>query len=210
MENTPLFFEKQPFSVRLTSDELAFCRENFDELFDGDTTIQPRKAFMLIAEKSLAKIKKNTESKPADLVRINELENKILAINADLEASETQRKQTMAQFNDLVLSNTNLQERYNRLSADYDVLKAALENPEHTEPVITERELLETERLLKLSPVESFILAQIESVHKTDAKGILIDRFFNVYQRRGNGDFDIKRITPDKYTQIVNHFKAQE
>jgi hypothetical protein len=201
---TPLFFEKQPFAVRLTSDEVNFCRENFDDLFDGDQTIQPRKAFMLIAEKSLAKIKRVSESQPADLTRIAELEKA-------LAESELQRKTTNTQFNDLVALHTNLKEKHEKLTTDFEVLKA---NPgtteiEKTVEVPVERQLLPTERLLQLTPLESFILAQIETVHKTDAKGILIDRFFNVYQKRGNGDFDILRISPSKYSEIVNHFKAQ-
>ena len=200
METTPLFFEKQPFAVRLTADEVNFCRENFDELFDGDISIQPRKAFILIAEKSLAKIKKNTESQPADLTRIALLEK-------DFAESELQRKQTNTQFNDVVERYKHLQEQHAKLLIELEAIKA---NPQISEiEKEVERPLQATERLLKLTPVESFMLAQIESVHKTDAKNILIDRFFNVYQKSGNGDFDILRISPRKYVEIENHFKAQ-
>lgn len=194
----PLFFEKQPFAVRLTNQEIDFVRENYDELFDGDESIQPRAAFINLAEKALIKIAKTRESLPEDLQHIQELQ-------AEIEKLKAEKLQLVSSLNSAV----ELKDSYERKLKDLENNPAVAIEPEKVE-ITVERELLPTERLLQLTPEQSFILAEIEKVHNTDAKGILIDRFFMIYQERGNGDFNIKRITPTALTRIKQHFKANQ
>ncbi|MDD5358595.1 MAG: hypothetical protein PHX80_05570 [Candidatus Nanoarchaeia archaeon] len=197
-----LFFEKQPFATRLTSQEVDYVRENLEELFDGDEGIQPRKGFMMLVEKALYKVKKTTEGLPADKEKIKELEDL-------LSSSESKYNENVAEFNQLVDLKEDLEAKLLEANQQIEALRQS-PNVKEVEKIIERQIDPSTQRLLNLSPLEAFVLAQVEHVHKTDAKGILIDRFFNVYQKRGNGDFDILRISPSKMAEIEAAFKAQQ
>lgn len=201
---TPLFFEKKPFGVRLTDDEIKFLRENHDELFDGDLLIQPRKAFILLAEKALYKIKKNTESLPDDVARIRVLQEQNTELEKEYQELDTRLTAISSQFNDAVNHKIRAEKEVEELSGRVLELEQKLREVNKPVDGIV---LTATDRLLHLTPLESFILAQIEKVHGCDAKELLINRFFMVYQKRGNGDYDIKRITPAAFAQIEAHVK---
>jgi predicted RNase H-like nuclease (RuvC/YqgF family) len=202
-----LFYTKKPFGVRLTDNEIDFVTENFDDLFDGDREIQPRKAFILLCEKALYKIQKEKTSLPADLQKISSLQNIINELTKDQEELQNRQTEIATQFNDAVTRKINAEKRVEELSERVLQLEQALREKETGSQEPVELVLSATDRLLKLTPLESFVLAQIEKVHACDAKEILINRFFMVYQRRGNGDYDIKRITPSAYAQIESHIK---
>jgi predicted RNase H-like nuclease (RuvC/YqgF family) len=207
----PRFYHKKPFGVRITDEEINFIEENFDDLFDGDETIAPRKAFILLCEKALAKVLKNKQSLPEDLARIKELENENRTFEVAIKEAKARLIEISSQFNDCVNRKINAEKEVETLSERVLKLTEALrtkETEENQPPV--ELEPLPTERLLKLSNFESFILEQIEKAHGCDAKEILINRFFMVYQRRGNGDYDIKRITPANFAKLENLAKSQE
>lgn len=201
---TQSFFEKKPFGVRLTDDEISFIRENYDDLFDGDESIQPRKAFMLIVEKALSKIKKNNQSLPEDVEKIRSLQIHINELTKELEECQNRQRELSSQFNDAVNRKIVAEKKAEELSENLLNIQEKLQKVSEltVEPVLEA-----TDRLLKLTPLESFVLAQIEKVHACDAKEILINRMFMVYQRRGNGDYDIKRITPAAFAQIEAHIK---
>lgn len=198
------FYEKKPFGVRLTDDEINFVSENFDELFDGDRDIQPRKAFIMLCEKALYKLKKEKTSLPEDLERIKMLEDHIQELENDLKDSSDRLTEISSQFNDAVNHKLRAEKQVEELTAKVLELQQQLEQVNKPADGIV---LTPTDRLLKLTPLESFVLAQIEKVHQCDAKEILINRFFMVYQKRGNGDYEIKRITPSAYAQIEAHLK---
>jgi hypothetical protein len=193
------FYKKKPFGVRLTQQDIDFIEENYNELFDGDKDIQPRKAFMLIAEKAMYTIKKNTASQPKDLERIAELENQL---------KELQDKHNLvsSQLNSAVELKNDFERKYNEVNEKLENL------PEKTdsEPVTIERELTSNERLLVLTNYEAYLLALVENHHKTDAKTLLIDRLFKVYQERGPGDFNIVKLSASKIAEIKNLFKTQQ
>ncbi|NJK98338.1 MAG: hypothetical protein HC905_28540 [Bacteroidales bacterium] len=162
----------------------------------------------MLAEKALLKVKKNSESKPEDLQAIANQQEINRELIKELEDLKNSQREISAQFNDAVNHKLKAESEVEELSGRVLQLQEALREKEISiqdpqEPVI---EI--TDRLLKLTPMESFVLAQIEKVHSCDAKEILINRFFMVYQRRGNGDYDIKRITPSAFRQIEDHIKS--
>jgi hypothetical protein len=207
-DNKKLFFEKQPFAVRLIEQEVAFIKENFDELFDGDTLINPRTAFIGLCEKALIKISKTKESLPVDKQLIDEL-------TKELGELKGKHNEVISEFNSCIELKTFLEKKLAEANAQIETLGKQTEVTPELQVLQQENIRLQAEieknkvfeigndqRLLNLNPLESFILRQIEQKHETDAKGILIDRFFNVYQERGNGDFDILRIAPGKMKEI--------
>jgi hypothetical protein len=186
-----LFFKKKPFGVSLIAQEQDFIAENFEELFDGDTTIAPRPAFMKLAEKALYKIQANNKSLPKDLERIQQLETELNTCKTNFEELDIKHKTLSTQFNDLVQ------------------IKLSLENQLQEKPQTIEKQLAENEVILQLTPLEKWLLDQLVRIHGTNAKDLLINRFLMVYQRRGNGDFTIKRMRPEIFEKAETEFKKQ-
>jgi phosphoglycerate-specific signal transduction histidine kinase len=208
----PLFFEKQPFAVRLTGQEITFVKENFDELFDGDITINPRTAFIGLCDKALIKVSKTNQSLPADKQLIEQLEK-------ELGQLKSKHNEITAQFNSCVELKADLEKKLEDASAQIELLSKQSDVTPELQVLQQENlrlrnelekpfELKPEQRLLTLTPLESFILDQIEKVHNTDAKDILINRFFNIYQDRGNGDYDIKRIAPGAMQKIKRLYSS--
>jgi hypothetical protein len=194
-----IFYHKNPFGVRLTDQEKTFLDENYDELFDGDKIIAPRKAFMLLVEKALYKVKVTNQQRPED----KEALEKLRLVNEEITGKY---RQISTQFNDLVELKLNLEAKLAEALEKISKLEA---NPEIKEVEVTkERDLAENERLLILNPFENWLLIELEKHHNCDAKTLLIDRFFMVYQRRGNGDYAIKRLNPAIIDKVENQFKT--
>lgn len=201
-ENTLKPFYIEPFTVRLTKQDIEFVRDNFDELFDGDDSIRARQAWNLLCEKALQKITKNNQSQPEDLMQIRELEE-------SLEKHQTSLSQLSDELKLVNEAKIELETKYNELLQQLEALQKNPQVKEIEKPIPISIDEA-TQVLLNMTPEERFILAQIEHVHKTDAYNILIKRFFNVYQERGNGDYEILRISPSKLKEIKAAFKAQQ
>jgi hypothetical protein len=203
-ENNIKRFYTEPFTVRLTGQDKQFVDDHFEDLFDGDETIRCRQAFNMLVEKALLKTQKTRESQPEDVLQIGEL-------SEALQEAQQKLSELSAQFNQTVELKEHFEKKYNEVVQQLEGLQA---NPQVKETIVEKSIPLEidatTQRLLNLTPEESFVLAQVEHVHKTDATDILIKRFFNVYQERGNGDYNILRIAPTKLKEIKDHFKAQK
>jgi hypothetical protein len=204
------FFRDKPFAVRLTDQEIEAVANDFDTLFDGDRNIRPRQAFMMLVDKALYNIKKINESSPADKQHIEDLEK-------ELKELKERNALISSQLNSAVELKEDAERRLNTelqnsagLTAEIDNYRLTIAEFTGKQPEISEKPLASNERLLVLNPLENFVLKIIEDKHQTTAKDILINRFFMVYQKRGNGDYDIKRINPAKYAEIENLAKSSQ
>jgi tetratricopeptide (TPR) repeat protein len=202
-ENTLKEIWSDNFTIRLTQQDKDFVDEHIDELFDGDRFIRARKAWMLLCEKALLNVKKSNESKPEDLMHIEELEDALGQHQTSIsELTEQLTKSNQAKI-----------ELENKYAEALQQIEALQQNPQVQVQEKVIEKVIEidptTERLIKMTPLQSFLLAQIEHYHKTDASDILINRFFSRYIQ-GFSDFDIKIISASRLREIIDHFnKAQ-
>lgn len=97
----------QQFAARLTADDLVLLNELLPDLFpDIDLTVKDcltgRQIVMALAERALAKVSKNKESKPEDLTRISQLETHVREIREQYELLQKESERESSENKQLI------------------------------------------------------------------------------------------------------------
>lgn len=197
-DNQPIYFyQKQPFPIRLSDDDISFVKENYEEIFSTTEDLPPRKAFMSLIQTALTRVKQNTQSLPKDLDKIKELSDLIDEKNNIIAQNDEHLKDKDTINAELHEINDSLQEENESLRRQ---LSEAVNNgklPDNAVLSIFPDEFVyklytETCELLKKSPNELLVSMFTMYTKETNAYEIFYKRLWTRAQLKEKAEKYLK------------------